>query len=52
MFKGSIGGCGCRFPPSSEPGCAGLCAVFHIIVLYLNDLPSEALSSTLSISSL
>ena len=41
------GGCGAHF------GCAGLCGVFPtIFVLYLNDLPSEALSSTSSVLSL
>ena len=56
VFKGSIlgcGGCGSLDPSGFGGGSsshAGLASVFTIIfVLYLNDLPSEALSS-LSIS--
>ena len=53
VCKGSIGGWFGRnrgFPSWSEPDCAGqsgLASVFPIIfVSYLNDLLSEALSST------
>ena len=43
-------GTACRFGSLSFPGRAGV--VFTIFVLYLNDLPSRALSLILSISSL
>ena len=52
-FKVGTGGCGGRSASPTFPGYAGLCGVFPtIFVLYSNDLPSEALSSTSSISSL
>ena len=54
VFKGDIGGCGCcgGLDPSGFGGAssshAGLASIFTIIfVLYLNDLPSEALLSLL-----
>ena len=46
-FKVGTGG---RFTSQSFPGLSGVFPT--IFVLYLNDLPSEALSSTSSISSL
>ena len=52
-FRGSIGGCGYRSAFPSVPGHAGVFGAFQITsVLYSNDLPSEAPSFTLSISSL
>ena len=51
-FKGGTGGSGeCSASPPSFPGRACRCGVLPtIFVLYSNDLPSEALSSTSSIS--
>ena len=52
-FKVGTTGCGGGFVSLWFPGCSGLSGVFStIFVLYLNDLSSEALSSTLSILSL
>ena len=57
-FKTGTGGYGGRFgrdgwDPSEFGGCGGISGVFPTtFVLYLNDLPSEALSLTSSISSL
>ena len=53
IFKAGTGGCGGWFPAWSGSGWSGLSGVFPtIFVLYLNDLPSGALSSASSISSL
>ena len=52
----SCGGCSGWDPSRFGTGCSDCSDVFRvfsaIFVLYLNDLPSEALSSTSSISSL
>ena len=54
MFKGGAGGRGGQFIPfGGTYGCRGCISLFPIyFVLYLNDLPSETLSLTSSISSL
>ena len=46
-FKDKTSGCAGWVASSGFPGCAGRCGIFPIIlVLYLNDLPSEVLSLT------
>ena len=52
-FRVGIAGCTDGFASPRFSVCGGLSSVFPtIFILYLNDLPSEALSSTTSILSL
>ena len=52
-FRVGIAGCTGGFASPRFSVCGGLSSVFPtIFILYLNDLPSEALSSTTSILSL
>ena len=51
VFKGSIGDCSGR-GGWDVSGLTGVCAGNTGLLFYLNDLPSDALSSTLSILSL
>ena len=49
-LKAGTGGCGCRFPCAFGSGCADFYGVSPItFAFHLNDIPSEALSLTLSI---